>query len=323
VRYHGPGGVEVIHYDSDVPIPHLKPGHILVKNIIAGVNFIDIYHRTGAYKIEEYPFIPGRDGAGIIEAIGEEEGNKHGLKVGDRVAYSGPGTYAEYSLVEIKMTFKLPNSVSFEQGATGMVQGLTAHALVTSSYPVKPNDTVLVQAAAGGLGQIVVQMAKIKGSRVIGTTSNEEKASIAKACGCDEVIIYTKQNVVEEVRRLTGGKGVQVVYDGVGKATFNQSLDCLAIRGFLVNCGNASGKPDPIDPAILMAKGSLSLTRPSLMHFLLTREEFLLRATEVFNWVEQQHLKFNFNQPVPLKDAGIVQKMLEEGKTTGKILLAP
>jgi len=322
VRIHSTGGYDVMKVEQ-CEIPKLLPGQVRVKNQYAGVNYIDTYHRSGLYTVK-FPFILGRDGAGVVEEIMEDPQNSvlHDLKVGDRVAYpGGTGSYAEYTCSPLVNTIKVPDSIKLDDATTAMVQGLTAHYLVVDSYRIKKGDSVLVQAAAGGLGQIIVQLAKLQGAtKVIGTTSSEEKAKIAKTAGCDDIILYTKQNVVEETRRLTGGKGVNVVYDGVGKDTWDKSLDCLARRGFLVLCGNASGKVPPFDPLLLSQKGSLSVTRPILNDFIVTREEFVSRCNDIFNWMQQGKLKLTFDKVFSLSDAAEAHRYLESRQAAGKLL---
>jgi len=309
IRVHQNGGPEVLRFEDNVPIPSLDKRSILVKNKSIGVNFIDIYHRTGLYKLP-LPLTLGRDGAGIVESVGPEVTE---VKVGDRVAYwdSVTGSYAEYTAPSVNAVVKLPDNISFEEGTAAMVQGLTGHYLVKGSYYVKKGDTIFVHAAAGGLGRLLCQLGKHLGARVIGTTSSEEKAKIARESGCDEVILYTQKDFEEETKRITGGKGVNVVYDSVGKDTYAKSLNILARRGFLVLCGNASGAPPPIDPAILAAKGSLTLTRPKLGDFVATREEFDERSSEVFKLIQEGVLKLHIGHKFPLKDAAEAHKQLE------------
>jgi len=298
-------------------IPTVGKDQVLVKNHCGGVNYIDIYHRTGLYQVP-LPFILGRDGAGIVERVGE--GVDH-VKVGDRIAFpDSSGSYAEYCLVPSHVVAKLPDNIDFEIGTAAMVQGLTAHYLVKGSYYVKKGDTVFVHAAAGGLGRLVCQISKYLGAKVIGSTSSEEKAKIARDAGCDEVVIYTHQDFEEETKRITNGKGVQVVYDSVGKDTAMKSLNILGRRGFLVLCGNASGPAPSIDP-LLLSKGSFTVTRPKLGDFIATRQEFLERTEEVFGWIKQGILKLHIHSKLPLKEAAVAHKSLEGRQTTGKIVL--
>jgi len=319
VRIHQHGGPEVLKYEEKVPFPGVDKRTVLIKNRSIGVNFIDIYHRTGLYKLP-LPMTLGRDGAGIVESIGSEVTE---VKVGDRVAYwdAISGSYADYTAVSANAVAKLPENISFDDGTAAMVQGLTAQYLVKGSYFVKKGDTIFVHAAAGGLGRLLCQLGKHLGARVIGTTSSEEKAKIAKESGCDDVILYTKTDFEEETKRLTNGKGVNVVYDSIGKDTCAKSLNILARRGFLVLLGNASGAPPPIDPAILAAKGSLTMTRPKLGDFVATREEFDERSTEVFKWIQEGVLKIHIGQKFSLKDAAEAHKQLEGRNTSGKLIL--
>jgi len=317
VRIHKSGGPDVLQYEEKIPIPTVDAKQVLIKNHVVGVNFIDTYHRSGLYKVP-LPFIVGRDGAGTIEKIGSEVTN---FKIGDRVAYwESSGSYAEYVTTSLNAVVKLPDNLDFENGCAAMVQGLTAHYLVKGSYYVKPGDTIFVHAVSGGLGRLICQLGKHLGARVIGTTSSEEKAKVAKAAGCDEVILYTQKDFEEETKKLTDGKGVNVVYDSIGKDTFMKSLNILGRRGFLVLCGNASGPPSPIDPALL-AKASLTLTRPKLGDFVTTIEEMNERSAEIFKWIHEGVLKLQISHRFPLKDAAEAHIALEGRKTTGKVLL--
>eukprot|EP01119_Soliformovum_irregulare_P005401 TRINITY_DN17167_c0_g1_i1.p1 TRINITY_DN17167_c0_g1~~TRINITY_DN17167_c0_g1_i1.p1 ORF type:complete len:326 (+),score=110.16 TRINITY_DN17167_c0_g1_i1:15-992(+) len=318
IRVHTLGGPENLRLDRDVPIPQAKKGEVRIKNKVGGVNYIDTYFRTGLYP-KELPFIPGGDGAGTIDQVGEGVTD---FKVGDRVAYwTGSGSYAEYTTAPMTGVAKLPDSVPFEVGSAAMVQGLTAHYLVKGSYNVKKGDTVFVHAAAGGLGQLLCQAASHLGARVIGTTSSEEKAKKAKEAGCDEVILYTKEDFVDAAKKLTDGKGFNVVYDSIGKDTSLKSLSLLRRRGMLVLFGNASGKPDPVDPMLLAKGGSLSMTRPSLIDFVSDPQEFKERATEVFEWIQQGILKPELAHEYQLEDAPQAHRDLEAKKTTGKVNL--
>lgn len=336
VRIHEFGGIDKLKFE-ECEIPKLEKDSVLIKNNFSGVNYIDTYHRTGLYPVK-LPFILGRDGAGLISELGEGITD---FKVGDRVAYSnGSGSYAEFTTANINNVVKLPDSVSFEQGTAAMITGLTTHYLgkflnikeenklkffiflkVKDSYCVKKGDTVLVHASAGALGQALAQICKHIGAVVIGTTSSEEKAQIARQSGCDYVINYSKQDFEVEIKKFTNGKGCNVVYDSVGKTTSEKSLNCCAIRGFLILCGNASGKPNLIDPLVLSEKGSLTVNRPVLSHYITTREEFLKRANEVFNWMETGVLKLRIDTIYPLSDAYKAHIQLEERKSTGKLLL--
>ncbi|HKY04056.1 MAG TPA: quinone oxidoreductase, partial [Blastocatellia bacterium] len=274
------GGPDVLQYrDMETPAP--SAGEALVRLKAIGVNYIDVYHRTGLYPMP-LPFVPGMEAAGVVEAVGEGVAN---LAVGDRVAYAMvPGAYAEMAKVPAARLVPLPDEVDFETGAASMLQGMTAHYLVTSTFPIKRGDAILVHAAAGGVGLLLIQMAKLRGAYVIGTVSTALKARLARDAGADEVINYTEQDFEQEVRRITAGHGVKVVYDSVGKDTFMKSLGSLAPRGMLVLFGQSSGPVPPFDAGLLAQKGSLFLTRPSLAHYALTREELLARASEVLGW---------------------------------------
>jgi len=314
-----PGGVDKLRY-ADLPMPKPGPGEALVKIHTAGVNFIDIYYRTGLYKAEP-PVVLGLEGAGVVEQAGE---GATGVAAGDRVAWAmARGSYAEYAVVPAWQLVKVPDDLSLEVAAGAMLQGMTAHYLTHSTYPLKSGDTALIHAAAGGAGQWTVAAAKLRGARVIGTVSTKEKAEIARQAGCDEVILYTEQDFEVEVKRLTGGKGVDVVYDSVGKATWEQSLNSLKPRGMMVSFGNASGPVDPIQPLILSQKGSLYLTRPTLFNYCATREELLWRANDVFGWLRDGRLKLQIYARYPLSEAGRAQEELASRKTTGKLLLIP
>jgi NADPH2:quinone reductase len=319
VRVHTPGGPEVLRYE-DVPQPTAKAGEALVKIEAAGVNYIDVYMRTGLYKLD-LPAILGMEAAGTVTAVGP---NVTAVKVGDKVAYAGMrGAYAEYAVVPAERLVTLPKGISPKQGAAAMLQGMTAHYLACSTYGLRKGDTCLVHAAAGGVGLLLCQIAKMRGARVIGTVSTEEKAKLAREAGADEVILYTRQNFEAEVKRLTGGKGLQVVYDSVGKTTWDKSLNCLVPRGLMALYGQSSGPIGQIDPQILNEKGSLYLTRPSLGHYVATREELLWRAGEVLGWIRDGKLRLRLEFEFPLKDAAEAHRALEGRKTTGKVLLIP
>jgi NADPH2:quinone reductase len=314
-----PGGVDKLRY-ADLPMPKPGPGEALVKIHAAGVNFIDIYYRTGLYKAEP-PVVLGLEGAGVVEQAGE---GVTGVAAGDRVAWAmARGAYAEYAVVPAWQLVKVPDDLSLEVAAGSMLQGMTAHYLTHSTHPLKSGDTALIHAAAGGAGQWTVAAAKLRGARVIGTVSTKEKAEVARQAGCDEVILYTEQDFEKEVKRLTDGQGVDVVYDSVGKATWERSLNSLKPRGMMVSFGNASGPVDPIQPLILSQKGSLYLTRPSLGNYTATREELLWRANDVFGWLRDGHLKLQIYARYPLSEAGRAQEELASRKTTGKLLLIP
>lgn len=313
------GGPEVLQY-VDTEVPKLKCGEALVKLSAIGVNFIDIYHRTGLYKLP-VPFTPGTEGAGVVEATSEGVTE---VTVGDRVAYAmSVGAYAQYAAVQSWRLVKIPDGDSFESAAAAMLQGMTAHYLTTSVYALKKGDGVLVHAAAGGMGLLLIQMAKRAGARVFGTVSTDEKAALATEAGADEVINYKQQDFQEEVKRLTDGQGLQVVYDSVGKDTFLKSLRCLAPRGMLALFGQSSGAVAPVDPALLAQGGSLFLTRPSLANYTATREELLWRAGDVLNWVKTGELKLRISQTFPLSEAAEAHRAIEGRKTTGKVLLIP
>jgi NADPH2:quinone reductase len=319
IRIHTPGGPEALKFD-DVPEPTPGPGQALVKLAAAGVNFIDVYFRTGMYKAE-LPLTIGMEAGGTVTAVGA---NVSEVKVGDKVAYTGvTGAYAEQAVVPASKLVVLPAGVSTKQGAAAMLQGMTAHYLACSTYPLKKGDTCLVHAAAGGVGLLLCQIAKLRGARVIGTVSTDDKAKLAREAGADETIIYTRQDFEAEVKRMTDGKGVQVVYDAVGKTTWDKSLNSLAPRGLIALYGASSGPIGQIDPQIFNAKGSLFMTRPSLVHYTATREELLQRAGEVLGWVRDGKLKLRMEFEFPLKDAAEAHRALEGRKTTGKVLLTP
>jgi NADPH2:quinone reductase len=319
IRIHAPGGPETMKLE-DVPQPEPKAGEAVVKVDAAGLNYIDVYFRSGLYKAE-YPLTLGLEAGGTVTAVGA---NAHGVKVGDRVAYTGvPGAYAEYAVVPTARLVVLPGGVSTKQGAAAMLQGMTAHYLACSTYPLKKGDTCLVHAAAGGVGLLLCQMAKMRGARVIGTVSTDEKAKLAREAGADETIIYTRQDFEAEVKRLTDGKGLQVVYDAVGKDTWDKSLNSLAPRGLIALYGQSSGPIGQIDPQILNTKGSLFLTRPSLNHHTASRDELQSRAGEVLGWIRDGKLRLRMEFEFPLKDAAEAHRALESRKTTGKVLLVP
>lgn len=319
VRIHQFGGPEVLQVD-EIPTPTPGPGQVLVRLYAIGVNFIDTYHRTGLYRIS-LPFIPGQEGAGEVAAVGP---GVTGFREGDRVAYAGvSGSYAEYIVVPAERLVKLPPAIDFPQAAAVLLQGITAQFLTQSTYPLKPGETCLIHAAAGGVGTLLVQMAKRRGARVIGTVSSPAKAEIVRSLGADAVIIYTEQDFEAEVKRLTDGRGVDVVYDSVGKDTFEKSLNCLRPRGYMVLFGQSSGPVPPMDPQILNQKGSLFLTRPSMWHYLLTREELLWRAGEVLHLVATGQLKVFIDSTFPLEQAADAHRRLASRQTVGKVLLIP
>ena len=319
IRVQAHGGQDVLRYED---VPDLKPqaGQALVKLHAIGVNFIDVYHRIGLYKLP-LPFTPGMEGSGVVEATGADVTE---VQPGDRVAYAmAIGAYAERALVPSWQLVKLPADVDFSSAAAAMLQGMTAHYLTHSTYAIQRGDTILLHAAAGGAGLLIIQMAKQRGARVIGTVSTEEKARLARSAGVDEVILYTQTDFEVEVRRLTEGKGLPVVYDSVGKTTYEKSLNCLRPRGMLVLFGQSSGPVPPLDPGILAAKGSLYLTRPSLGHYSATREELLSRAGDVLDWVANGRLKLRIEKTMALSDAADAHRELESRRTTGKLLLIP
>jgi len=319
IRVHTPGGVEALRYE-DVAIPTPKQGEALIKVEGIGVNFIDIYIRSGLYK-NPLPLTLGQEAAGVVEAVGPDVST---VKTGDRVAYSGtPGSYAEYAVVPAARLVNIPDGLDAKDAAAAMLQGMTAHYLAHTTYPLKSGDTALVHAAAGGVGLLLVQMAKKCGARVFGTVSTDDKAKLAKEAGADEVILYTQQDFETEVKRLTDGRGVQVVYDSVAKTTFEKSLNSLAPRGYMVLYGQSSGPVPAFDLAQLGAKGSLFITRPSLAHYTLTRDELLQRSGDVLGWIRSGQLKLRIDQTFPLKDAGEAQRRLESRQSTGKLLLVP
>lgn len=314
-----PGGPETLRLvESATPQP--GPKQALVRMAAIGVNFIDVYFRKGLYKAE-IPIALGSEGAGTVESVGAEASE---VAPGDRVAYAMPrGSYADYALVPSAQLVKIPGDMDFRTAAAALLQGMTAHYLTRSTYALKSGDTCLVHAAAGGAGGLIAQMAKMSGARVFGTVSTEEKAAVARENGVDEVIFYTRTDFEAEVKRLTGGRGVDVVYDSVGATTFEKSLNSLRPRGLLALFGQSSGPAPPFDPTILNAKGSLFLTRPSLGHYVLTREELLWRAGEVLGWIAAGKLKLRIGHEYPLAEAAAAHRDLEGRKTAGKLLLIP
>lgn len=319
IRVHEHGGPEVLRLD-DVPLPEPAAGQVRVRLEAVGVNFIDVYHRTGAYP-SDLPVIIGREGSGVVDALGSDV---DGVSEGDRVAFAMvPGTYAEYALVDAAMAAPLPPEVSSEAGAAVMLQGTTAHYLTHSTYPLQEGETCLVHAAAGGVGHLLVQMAKMRGARVIGTASTPEKIDFALEMGADEMIRYTEADFREEVVRLTDGRGVDVVYDSVGRDTFDASLDCLQPRGLLVLHGAASGPVPPMDPQVLNRKGSLYLTRPNLASYVATSDELEWRAGSLFDLVAAGHLDVRIHERYPLQEAERAHRDLGSGGTVGKLLLVP
>jgi len=317
IRIHEAGGPEVLKWE-EVDVGDPGPGQVKIRQEAAGLNFIDVYHRTGLYP-QELPFTPGVEGAGVVEAVGANITN---VKQGDRVAYAGPiGGYAEERLIDAERLVKLPDNISCEQAAGMMLQGMTAQMLLRSIYRVNDGDTILVHAAAGGVGLIMCQWAAALGATVIGTVSTEEKAELARANGCAHPILYTSQDFVAEVNRIMNGGKLPVVYDSVGRDTFMKSLDCLRPRGLMVSFGNASGPPDPMPPNVLAQKGSLYLTRPTLYNYTATRAELEQSAAELFDVVSSGKVKIEIKQRFPLKDAAEAHRQLEARKTTGSTIL--
>ena len=319
VRVHEPGGPEALRYE-EVPVPQPGAGEALVRLEAVGVNFIDVYKRTGTYRLP-LPATLGEEGAGMVVAVGD---GVREVREGDRVAWASVlGAYAEYALVRAERLVPLPAGVSAQQAAALMLQGMTAHYLVASTYPLREGDRCLVHAAAGGVGLLLVQLAKRRGAHVIGTAGSDEKARLAREAGADAVIVYTRQDFVEETRRLTGGRGVHVVYDSVGRTTFLPGLDVLVPRGTMVLFGQSSGPVAPLDPQVLNQKGSLFLTRPSLGAYVATRDELLWRAGELFDQVAGGALAVRIGAEFPLAEAAEAHRALEGRRTTGKVLLRP
>lgn len=319
IRVRKTGGPDVLRYEQ-VERPSPGPGQALVQVEAAGLNFIEVYQRTGRYKVA-LPFTPGSEAGGTVIETGD---GVSGVKVGDQVvSQSFLGSYAELALAHAERLVRLPAGVTVRQGAAVMLQGMTAHYLACSTFPLAPGHTCLVHAAAGGVGLLLCQIARRRGARVIATVSSEEKAVLARQAGADEVILYTQHDFATEAKRITGGSGVQVVYDSVGRTTFARSLDCLAPRGMLVLYGQSSGPVEPIDPQVLSQKGSLFLTRPTLGHYVVTQAEFLSRASAVLGWVGDGSLKVRIGGEFPLAAAAEAHAELEARRTTGKVLLIP
>jgi NADPH2:quinone reductase len=319
VRITEPGGPEAMRLE-DLPTPAPQAGQVLVRVEAAGVNYIDTYQCSGQYKVP-LPYTMGLEGAGVVEAVGE---GVTGIGKGARVAWTNvPGAYATHALVPADKVVPLPAAVTSQQGAAAMLQGMTAHYLAHSTFPLRRGDACVVHAGAGGVGLLLTQMAKRAGARVFTTVSTEEKAKLSKEAGADEVIRYTQEDFKDAVRRLTDGKGVRVVYDSVGRDTFEKSLDCLAPRGLLALFGQSSGAVPPFDPQVLAAKGSLFFTRPTLGHYIATREELLARANEVFAWIADGSLKIRIGATFPLAEAARAHTELQARRTTGKVLLVP
>lgn len=319
IRVQHTGGPEVMEL-VEVPLPQPKPTEAVVKVSVAGVNSIDGHFRDGSLRTP-LPFIPGQEGAGVVTAVGEQAKT---VRVGDRVAWSGTlGSYAEYVAASADSLVPVPETVTDQQAAAAMMHGLTAHYLANDAHKLKGGETALVHAAAGGVGLLLVQMARAIGARVIGTASSEEKATLAREAGADEVIVFTKQDFEAEVKRLTDGKGVDVVYDGVGKATFEKNLNVMRLRGMLVLYGMSSGPVPPVDPARLSEKGSLYMARTTLAHFTATREELLARTSALFGMIAEGKLKLRIGRTYPLVEAPQVHRDMEARKIAGKLLLIP
>lgn len=319
IQIHEFGNSSALQIGS-IDVPEPGEGEVRVRVEAAGLNFIDTYHRQGWYPVP-LPFTPGVEAAGVVDAVGDAVSE---VSVGDRVAYCmSPGNYAEYALTAATNTVPIPDGVSTEQAAAVMLQGMTAHYLTHSTYALSDGDTMLLHAAAGGTGQLVVQMAKMRGATVIGTCSTEEKAELVREAGGDHVILYTKEDFAEEVQRITDGAGCDVVYDSVGKTTFDKSLTCLKPRGLLALFGQASGPVEPFDIQRLNQHGSLYLTRPSLGNYIADRDELLGRANDLFNWMAEGKLTVRIDNTFPLAEAGAAHDYLEGRNTKGKVLLIP
>ncbi|HEX2211396.1 MAG TPA: quinone oxidoreductase [Longimicrobium sp.] len=317
VRLHQPGGADALRVER-IPVPRPGPGEALVRLDTAGLNFIDVYKRTGLYKVP-LPATLGEEGAGTVAAVGD---GVREVREGDRVAWAGHiGAYAELAVVPAAKLVPLPAKVDPRLGAAVMLQGMTAHYLAASTYPLKRGDRCLVHAAAGGVGLLLVQIAKRRGAYVIGTAGSDEKAQLAREAGADEVIVYTREDFVEGVRRITDGARLQVIYDSVGRTTFLPGLDLLAPRGMMVLFGQSSGPVEPLDPQVLAQKGSLFLTRPVMGHYVATRDELLWRAGELFAWIAAGELDVRIGAEFPLGDAAEAHRALEGRRTTGKVLL--
>tara|TARA_B110001454_G_scaffold214923_1_gene235488 strand:+ start:139 stop:1107 length:969 start_codon:yes stop_codon:yes gene_type:complete len=313
------GGSEVLNY-TDVDVPLISSNDVLIKHEAIGVNFIDIYQRSGSYQVD-LPFIPGSEGAGIVTEVGKDI---KFFKIGDKVAYSmASGGYAEYTKVTENSIVSVPDSIGFTIAAASILQGMTAHYLAHSTFQLQPEHTCLIHAGAGGVGLLLIQMAKNIGAKVITTVSTEEKKQLALEAGADDVIIYTKQNFVEEVYKITKGNGLPVVYDSVGKTTFDGSIDCLHPRGYMVLYGQSSGAVPPVDPQLLNRKGSIFLTRPSLGAYMQNRDELNWRSGDIFKWIEDGKLNVRIGLSLPLSKAAQAQDDLGARKTTGKVVLIP
>ena len=319
IRIHETGGPEVLRLEQ-VPDPQPGPGEAVVRLEASGLNFIEVYQRTGLYR-SPLPFTPGGEGAGRVVAVGRDVSE---VKPGDRVASTSlRGSYAELARVPVDKLVPVPDEVETGVAAAVLLQGLTAHYLATSTYPLAQGSWCLIHAAAGGVGLLLCQIAKARGARVIGTVSTDEKAALATQAGADHVVLYTRQDFVSEARRLTGGRGVSVVYDSVGKTTFEGSLNSLAPRGMLVLFGQSSGPVPPVDPQVLNTKGSLYLTRPTLTHYTASSSELLTRARDLFAWLEAGKLQVRIDRTYPVADAAAAHRALEGRETKGKVLLLP
>jgi NADPH2:quinone reductase len=319
IRIEGFGGPDALRL-VDVPVPSAGPGQIVVRVEAAGVNFIDVYHRTGLYP-NPLPLVPGMEGAGVVAGVGPGASL---FREGDRVAWANVlGSYAEHVLLAAERAVAVPPGLRADTAAAAMLQGMTAHYLCTSTFPLKQGHTCLVHAAAGGVGLLLVQMAKRRGARVIGTVGTQAKAVLAREAGADEIVLYAQEDFLEAVKRLTGGRGVDVVYDSVGKTTAEKSLDCLVPRGMMVFFGNASGPVPPIDPLALARRGSLFLTRPNLMHYIADRASLEARSADVLGEAAAGRLKVRIDRTYPLVEAAEAHRALEGRQTTGKVLLVP
>jgi NADPH2:quinone reductase len=319
IRVHETGGPEALQL-NDIPMPEPGPGEARIKVAAAGLNFIDVYQRMGIYPLE-VPFVPGGEAAGVVEAVGPDVAD---LAPGDRVAYAmHTGSYSDYAVIPSWKLVPVPHEVDLNLAAAVMLQGLTAHYLTYSTYELGPEDTALIHAAAGGVGHLLVQLARQRGARIIATVSNEEKAQLAQGDGADEVILYTQTDFEAETKRLTDGRGVDVVYDSVGVDTFDKSLNCLRPRGYMVLYGASSGPVPPMDPQTLNLKGSLYLTRPSLGVYMADREELLWRANDLFTMMAEGNLNVRVDQTFPLADAAEAHRYLEGRQTKGKVLIIP
>lgn len=315
------GGPEVLVL-RELPMPVAGPGQALIQIDACGVNFIDVYLREGRYPAK-LPFVPGQEAAGTVVALGSDVATGS-VKIGDRVVWCHiMGTYAEFAVAPVSRLIAIPETVSSEQAAAAMLQGMTAHYLACSTHAIQAGDTVLIHAGAGGVGLLLIQLAKRLGARVLTTVSTDEKAALARGAGADEVILYTREDFAARVRELTDGKGVPVVYDSVGKTTFEGSLACLSVRGLMVLYGGASGAVPPFDPIQLSTKGSLYLTRPTMKDYIATRAELEQRAGDILGWVADGSLKLRLEHSYPLAEAAQAHRDLEGRKTTGKVLLMP